>query len=201
MESSWPTKKLGEVAEIFAGSSAPQDEKYFADGKYPFFRVSDLSGQKIKQLIDSRDFVNDLAVKELRLTKAKKGSILFPKSGAAILTNSRAILGVDGYIVSHLAAVHADETKILKEWLFYFLFDFDMGELVADPAYPSLKISGIKEIEIPLPPIGEQRRIVKKLEKILSKIDKAKKLNEEVKEELDQLSQSVLHQAFGEKLV
>jgi type I restriction enzyme S subunit len=38
----WKWVKLGEVARIFAGSSAPQDKRYFKEGCIPFVRVQDL---------------------------------------------------------------------------------------------------------------------------------------------------------------
>ncbi len=77
----WPTKKLGEIAKVFAGSSAPQTAKYFENGKYPFVRVSDLNGGKTKNLTSARDQINDLAVRELRLSKAKKIQFYFQKAG------------------------------------------------------------------------------------------------------------------------
>ena len=58
----------------------------------------------------------------------------------------------------------------------------------------------LKNLEIPVPPIEEQKRIIKKLEEILVKIEEARKLQEEQLQELELLKQSVLHQAFEGKL-
>ncbi len=33
----WPMVKLGKVCEVSSGDSAPQEDKYFINGKYPFF--------------------------------------------------------------------------------------------------------------------------------------------------------------------
>lgn len=197
LKSIWPTKKLGEIARVFAGSSAPQGVHYFSNGKCPFVRVSDLGGAKNKNLVDVRDQINDLALSELRPVIAKKGTIVFPKSGAAIATNARAILGVDAYIVSHLAGIEADTKKVLTNWLYLFLFDFDMTKLSANSAYPSLQLARIKEIQIPLPKIGEQRKIVAKIEKLFAKIDEAQKLREESKKSAFALLQSALNEIFS----
>ena len=196
----WPTKKLGEVTKIFAGSSAPQDPKYFLNGKYPFFRVSDLNSQKIENLIHSRDYINDLAVKELRLVMAPRYSIVFPKSGAAILTNSRGILGVNGYIVSHLAAIEADRKQVLPKWVYLFLCMFDMSVLVKDRSYPSLKLSEIGEIKIPLPPLSQQKQIVACLDSLSEKIRRLKELQNQTAHEISQLRQSILDKAFKGEL-
>jgi type I restriction enzyme S subunit len=196
----WERKKLGEIARVFAGSSAPQDKRYFKNGRHPFFRVSDLFGNKIDNLSASRDYINDLALKEIKLVKAKKGSIIFPKSGAAILTNSRAILGVDGYIVSHLAIVEADEKQVLPKWIYIFLHDFDMGNLVKDKSYPSLKLSEIKNLSIPLPPLPQQKQIVAYLDFLSQKIRQLKELQRQTLEQLSTLRQSILDKAFKGEL-
>lgn len=102
----WRWVKLGEVARVFSGSTAPQGRHYFQNGKWPFVRVQDLGRHRwTSKLVDTVDWVNELAVRDCGLKLAKAGTILFPKSGAAIYTNSRAVLGIDAYIVSHLAAI------------------------------------------------------------------------------------------------
>jgi type I restriction enzyme S subunit len=196
----WLTKKLGEVAKVFAGSSAPQSVKYFENGKYPFVRVSDLNGGKTKYLTNARDQINELAIQELRLTKAKKGSILFPKSGAAILTNSRVILGIDAYVVSHLAVVEVDEAHVLSDYIFFFLSNFDMSELVNDPAYPSLRLSDVKNLEIPLPPLSEQKKIVAYLDALSAKTRELQNLQAQTAANFSALRQSILTKVFNGEL-
>jgi type I restriction enzyme S subunit len=189
--------RLGDVARIFSGSPAPQDKRYFEEGSMPFVRVQDLGRYGITtNLTETSDKVNGEAVKELRLVKANKGTILFPKSGAAILTNSRAILGEDAYIVSHLAAVEPFHDVLETLWAFYWLCTVDMGRYIDNPAYPSLRLSKIRELLIPLPPLEEQRRIVARVEELMSRIREAKRLRQEAKEEAERLWQSILSETF-----
>lgn len=189
-----PTKKLGEIARIFSGSSAPQDEKYFKNGKYPFVRVFDLATPRSgTELVETRDYVNELAITELNLVEAQKGAIVFPKSGASILNNNRAMLGTNAYIVSHLSAIEVDEDLAVRNWVYYFLSKFDMGKLVSDPGYPSLNISAIEKIKIPLPPLAIQKQIVERLDKIAE----AQKLNDELIKKTDELFQSLLHKELN----
>jgi type I restriction enzyme M protein len=44
---SWPLVELGDVAEVSSGDSAPQEDKYFTDGKYNFYRTSDVGAVHI----------------------------------------------------------------------------------------------------------------------------------------------------------
>ncbi|MBU4198621.1 MAG: N-6 DNA methylase [Verrucomicrobia bacterium] len=161
----WPMVKLGEVAKISAGNGAPQDEKYFSDGTVPFFRTSDVGAVHISaDLQVSRDRLTDTAVTQLRLTVWPKGTILFPKSGASTFLNHRVMLGCPGVVSSHLATIVADETKVGAYFLFHLMCHVGAKSLTEDQNYPSLRLGDLERIEIPLPPLDEQERIVAELE-------------------------------------
>ena len=171
MPSKFPLVALEKIARIFAGSSAPQDRRYFAVEGPCFIRVRDVSSSRGDVLTQTRDCLSLKAIVELPLVKAKKGTVVFPKSGAAIATNNRSILGVDGYIVSHLMALEADRELVCPEWIFYALRCVDMMHYANNPSYPSLKVAAVKKIKIPLPPLSEQRRIVARLRQELQNCD------------------------------
>lgn len=197
----WQWVKLGEVCEVFSGSSAPQEKKYFENGRYPFVRVQDLGKLgKTVNLVDTKDCINDLAVKELSLVKATKGTILFPKSGAAITTNSRAILGVNAFIVSHLAAVKPKEEIADTYFVYYWLCLTDMVNYMENPGYPSLKLSIISKISVPLPPLKIQRHIATKLQELMDDIARAKTACKKQLETINALPQAILRKAFRGEL-
>jgi hypothetical protein len=105
---------------------------------------------------------------------ATQGTVVFPKSGAAIATNSRTILGIDAYLVSHLAGVAPLQGVATSEWLYYWLRTVDMLLHSDNPAYPSLKISRLASIPLPLPPLDEQRRIAARLSEQTATVEKAR---------------------------
>ena len=156
--------KLGDVAEVKAGNSAPQDEAFFIDGHYPFVRTSDVGSIKVGRLNSVRDLLNEQGIQKLKLFQ--KGTILFPKSGASTFLNHRVILDMDAYVSSHLATIKANNDCLLDSYIWYFLQTIDAAQLVADSAYPSLQAKIIKEIKIIIPPLAEQERIVAKLDTI-----------------------------------
>ncbi|MEO0005467.1 MAG: restriction endonuclease subunit S [candidate division WOR-3 bacterium] len=197
----WRWVRLGEVCEVFSGTSAPQDKRYFTDGKYPFVRVQDLGRYgRTDNLIEIKDYINDIAIKELNLVKAEKGIILFPKSGAAIATNNRAILGIDAYIVSHLAAVRANYGIVDLYFVYYWLCNINMGDYMENIGYPSLKLSKIKQIPIPLPPLSVQRRIVAELKEKMADVEKLRLSIEKQLETINALPQAILRKAFRGEL-
>ena len=60
-------------------------------------------------VIRQYDLINDKAVQDYNLKLFPKGTIVFPKSGATVYLEKRAMLPTDAYVVSHLCTVIADE--------------------------------------------------------------------------------------------
>jgi type I restriction enzyme S subunit len=172
MKKSWQTKSLGDVAEVGAGNSAPQDESLFKDGIYPFFRTADAGRVRFGDIYKSTDYLNEKGIKGLR--RYPKGTILFPKSGASTFLNHRVMLGVEGCVSSHLATIVADETQIEPRFLLYFLSTISAQDLVQDHAYPSLNLPTISGISIQAPPLPEQQRISTILDEAFAGIATAK---------------------------
>lgn len=56
----------------------------------------------------------------------------------------------------------------------------------------------IKNFEIPLPPVEEQKRIVEYLDKLQKKVETLKRYQEETKGEIEAATQAVLKRAFTE---
>jgi type I restriction enzyme M protein len=180
------TVRLGDVAEVAAGNPAPQGDHYFADGTHPFFRTVDVGRVKVSiNLAEPGDRMNDVCLKEHRLRLFPKGTILFPKSGASTFLNHRAMLGVAGYVSSHLACIVADETKALPAYLFWLLTTVDARTLSDNDGYPSLRLEQIADVEIPLPPLEEQRRIVAEIEGYQKVLDGARQILAGYKPKLD----------------
>ncbi len=183
---------LGDIAVINAGNSAPQGEEYFENGTKPFFRTSDVAKIHISSnLIDSKEYVNEDAINQFNLKKFKKGTILFPKSGASVFLNHRVMIGVDGYVSSHLATIYANESYVLSKYLFNILCSIDAKNLTEDQSYPSLRLTDIYNIKIPLPPISIQKEIVEKIEQYEKIIEGAKQeiknTENRIKDEINKL--------------
>ena len=192
----WVWAHLESVARIFSGGSAPQNRSVFAPDGVPFFRVSDLSVEgRTRNLTTAKDRISVDFVSKLRLTKARKGSVVFPKSGAAIATNNRGILGVDGYIVSHLMALEAN-SKTIPLWLYWTLCQIDMMRYSGNESYPAIRQSVIRKIEIPLPPLAEQERIAGLLARQMAAVEKARNAAEEKLAAARLLPPALLRDAF-----
>lgn len=197
MNTIWKTKKLYEVCDIGAGNSAPQKKELFIDGKYPFFRTSDIGKIHIGNILESLDYLNEKGIKGLK--KFYKGTILLPKSGASTFLNHRVILGTDGYVSSHLATIKTDEKILNNSFLFYFLQEIKAQDLIQDHKYPSLNLPVIEGIEISFPYLSEQQRIVKILDEAFELIAKTKNIAEKNLQNSKDIFESYLQNIFENK--
>ena len=171
----WPMVRLGDVAEIRSGNPAPQEDRHFANGNLPFVRTSDVGAIHVSSHFTTAvDHVNRAATEELRLRLFPAGTILFPKSGASTYLNHRVVLGTPAYVSSHLACITVDEASALPQFVFRMLTRIDSRDLTADQTYPSLRLSQIADIRIPLPPLDVQREIVDEIEGYQQVIDGAR---------------------------
>ena len=184
----WEVVRLGDVAEISSGGSAPQGDEYFKGSK-PFVRVSHIDNEDC--VIKEYDLINDKAVQDYRLKLFPKGTIVFPKSGATIYLEKRAMLPIDAYVVSHLCTVLSKREDLSQCFLFYVLRNLKFAKEKAD-GYPTLNISEIKQIIFPLPPLPEQRKIAA----ILSAIQEAKEKTEAVISATRELKKSMMNYLF-----
>jgi type I restriction enzyme S subunit len=197
MNAGWKTVKLSEIALIGAGNSAPQETDDFSEGGPLFVRTSDVGEVKFGTVVTARDRLSPRGAKGMRLWKS--GTILIPKSGASTFVNHRVILGTDAHVSSHLATIAADTAKADPRFLLYYLSTVRAQDLIQDQSYPSLKLPEIGSIEIPLPPLAEQKRIVALLDEAFAGIDEAISMIESQSASIKQLLESYLGGVFSTK--
>ena len=184
----WKVAELGDVAHVTAGGAAPQGDRHFR-GKNPFIRVQHISEESAR--ISGWDLITDEAVRKYGLRLFPKGTIVFPKSGASIRLEKRAVLPVDAYIVSHLCALLSNARLVDNAFLFQTLRDVRFAEAKAE-GYPTLRLSEIKAKLIPLPPLPEQKAIAR----VLSTIQRAVEAQDKVIAAARELKKSLMRYLF-----
>ena len=194
----WTDRALEEICSVSAGNSAPQDPGYFTEGTIPFFRTSDAGRIKFGTIYESQDKLNSHGASKLRRYPA--GTILFPKSGASTFLNHRVVLGVEGCVSSHLATIVPDLDHVLPQFLLYALTLIDAKDLIQDQSYPSLNLPAIENIRIYLPPLDEQQQVVHLLDELQVITDKLARICSAKQASLEDLKESLLHQAFSGNL-
>ena len=191
-ESGWPVARLGEIAEVGAGGPAPQGAEYYAEGSHPFVRMQDVGRCKGMYLGFTADRLNQFALAQHRLRLWPRNSVLIPKSGASVALNNRALLREPSFVVSHLAVVVPGKL-VHPAFLYFFSTLVDMTRYSLDPSYPSLKVSDISDINVPIPPFSEQLRIVE----ILNEEEELSALRRVAAARFRDLIPSIFHARFS----
>jgi restriction endonuclease S subunit len=154
----WNVRRLGHIARIVGGTGFPDSYQGLDTADYPFYKVSDMTqpGNETR-LGRSRNYVDRQVVQELGGTLVPADSIVFPKVGAALLTNKRRLTSTVCLIDNNCMALVFERGQVLY-WL-GLLSAVDLGEVAQLGPVPSVSGGVIKELRLPEPPIPEQGAI------------------------------------------
>jgi type I restriction enzyme S subunit len=107
---------------------------------------------------------------------------------------------VESTISSHLAVVDADRAVLSDRFVYYYLQTVRAQDLIGDQSYPSLNLTHLENVEISVPPLAEQQRIVAKIDGMQSVCTEVSTNIERRKVKARELRQSVLAAAFRGEL-
>ena len=191
----WPAIELGKVAEIAAGGSAPQDSNDFSNVGTPFVRAGSLKPLTEGAIESSLELLSEDAAKKHRLRLFPAGSVLFAKSGMSATKGLVYRLTSSAYVVNHLAAIISGP-NLDSGYLRHCLQVFSPTTLIQDEAYPSIRLSDILLMKIPLPSLPEQRRIAD----ILDRAEALRAKRKAALAQLDEFVKSVFIEMFGDPM-
>jgi type I restriction enzyme S subunit len=192
----WAWVKLGDVCSTTSGGTPSRGNSKFYDGDIPWVK----SGELDKGLIlDTEEKISDEALKNSSAKIFPKGTLLIALYGATI--GKLAFLGIDAATNQAVCGIYKN-VNIDSNFLFNFLF-FKKAYLVKQSiggAQPNISQGILKNLEIPLPPLPEQKKIVEKIEELFSGLDSGVASLKKAKEQIRLFKQSVLVSAFNGKL-
>ena len=162
-------------------------------------KVGDLTKDNEKYLYEASATVNDLGKEQSRYIEAD----------TLMLTNSGATLGVPK--ITKIAGCFNDGSQaflnlsptVEQEYLYYFFKSKTLWfrEWIArGQGQPNLNTTMTRQMEVPIPPIPEQRRIVGYLDGLAGQVAALARLQSETAAALDALLPSILDKAFKGEL-
>jgi type I restriction enzyme S subunit len=188
MKQGWEIKTIGNVCKVIAGQS-PEGKFYNDNGNgLPFYQGKKEYGEK---------YIGEPTTWTTKVTKEAEAN--------DILMSVRAPVGPINFATQKicigrgLAAIRA--TKLIdKEFLFNFLLKHE-SEIVGNTGavFNSINKAQIEAIEIPLPPLPEQQRIVSILDEAFAAIAKAKANAEQNLNNAKELFDVYLHKYYTSK--
>lgn len=199
----WQTVKFGDVATF---TKKPKDLRYSDYNEVPFVPMNLVP---IATLF-SKEFIRKPSDKISSGTYFEPGDILLAKITPSFENGKQCIIKElptpFGIATTEVIPIREIEGVSDKFYLFYYLLIPDVRASLTERMQGTtgrlrLATKTLAELEIPLPPIAEQKRIVAKLEVLLSLADEAEATIAAELERVERLRQSILKQAFSGKLV
>lgn len=172
----WTTVKLGEICDISIGRTPPRGEKRYWDKEKQtenvWLSIADLTSINGRYASDSKEYVSD------------EGASLFKPVPRDILVMSfKLSIGKLAFTQRELRTNEAiaalpikDESAISKEFLYHYLSSLDWNEIAGNDEKVKGKTLNKKKLnglDVILPPLAEQQRIVAKLDAAFAEIDRA----------------------------
>lgn len=203
MRSDWQTKKLGEVCEFHNGLWKGKQSPYINVGV-----IRNTNFREDGSLDDSDIAYLDVEKKQFSERKLNFGDIILEKSGGGpkqpvgrvIIFNKKE--GEYSFSNFTSAIRIKDRGELDFSFLHKFLFYSYISGITEtmqshSTGIRNLNLNAYKDIEAPIPPLSEQKRIVKKLDEVFEKVAKAKEAAEKNLQNAKELFESYLQNVFA----
>ena len=146
----WKTFSLGEKVIIKSGIS-PQC--LCCDGNLPYYKVEQLN--HCEKELGETPYYGQTSANNI----IPKGSIIFPKRGAAIMTNKVRVNASECILDTNLMALIPDST-LYNHFLFYYVLNRELGKIADTSTIPQINNVHINPLKIAIPiQFEEQRKI------------------------------------------
>lgn len=86
---------------------------------------------------------------------------------------------------------------LVPKFLYFFCLSYNFKKLDKSTGRPSVSKSDLLKIEMPIPTINEQQRIVSRIEELFSELDKGVETLQTIKQQLETYRQAVLKEAMS----
>lgn len=190
----WVKKQFGEVTNLKQGLAVNAKTKHLLVEKsgIPLLRIKDLKENSFSQFVDEKKCPESV--------KVQKNDILYTRTGQVGLV----FRGFEGALHNNSFKITSDNS-VISDLVFWFLqkpsFKSNIISLASRTAQPDIthKIFKIQSLCFPSS-IKQQREIVSTIERSFEQTQKLQKLYQKKLDNLEELKQSMLKQAFEGKL-
>ena len=198
LPSGWEWKTLQEICgKIVDGTHNSPPNK--AKGDYQYITAKNIKADGID--LSDVTYVSKEVHKEIfARCNPEKGDVLLIKDGA---TTGIAVINTLDYefsLLSSVALIKVDKTKIYEKTLVYLLNSKaiykQMRKKMDGAAITRLTLEKIKALQIPLPPLSVQKEIVARLDKLSENVKRLEANYKQIIANCDELKKSILKKTF-----
>jgi len=195
----WPRRTLREVASEFGRGKSkhrPRNDPVLYGGPYPFIQTGDVRG-------------SDHLITEYTQTYSEAGLVqskLWPKGTLCITIAANiaetGVLGFDACFPDSVIGVVVDEGQTSSKYIEYMLGTFKAALKAKGKgsAQDNINLGTFETERFPFPDLKTQSEIVGTLDDMSTQVTRLEELYQRKLAALDELKQSLLHQAFSGRL-
>ena len=194
----WVWTIVGEVGEVITGSTPSKDIAKYYGGDIPFYKPTDLDLG-----INTNSASDTLTIEGYNLSrKLPVGSILVTCIGATI--GKTGLISTEGACNQQINAI-IPSSLITSTFLYYSCiseyFQKEIRNHASATTLPILNKNNFTKLLIPLPPLSEQQRIVKEIERWFALIEQIEQSKADLQTTIKQTKSKILDLAIHGKLV
>lgn len=192
----WVSEKLGNVCQTTSGGTPSRKNPDYYIGSIPWVKSGELDRGLI---VDTEEKISEAAIKNSSAKIFPQGTLLIALYGATI--GKLGFLGTDAATNQAICGIFKNEILDL-EFLRYYLFNnrHKLIEQGAGGAQPNISQTILKNLDVVIPPLPEQHRIVAAIEALFTSLDRGIASLKTAQQQLKIYRQAVLKWAFEGKL-
>ena len=200
LEEKYKKRTIGSFSKVGTGATPLKNRNDFYENGNINWITSKATNDDY--VYESEQLITEIALNECRLKINPIGTIIVSLYGQGKTRGQVSELMIESSTNQALATIIVDENESINTYLKYFLKKsyFDIREKASGGTQPNLNLSIIKNIELSLPPLQIQQKVVAYLDEISNKMEKIKQIQKEKMQSLKALKASILDKAFKGEL-
>ena len=200
----WVKVKLGDIANTITKGSTPTTYGFiYLDKGIPFIKIENIENDKISHR-SIKQFISNEAHEYQSRSQLQEGDILFSIAGTIGKTCVVTKNDIPSNTNQALSIIRGTNKCLLPKFLklqFLSILSTAVKKKARGGAMSNISLNDLKKMDILLPSIREQNRIVEKIEELFSDLDKATEDLKKTQEQLKIYRQAVLKAAFEGTLI
>ncbi|MGE4511670.1 MAG: restriction endonuclease subunit S [Sulfurimonadaceae bacterium] len=197
LEEKYEVQLLGNLTKTTSGGTPKRNEKSYWGGNIGWLKSGELNDGYITEV---EEFITEDGLNKSSAKLFPIGTLLIAMYGATV--GRLGILEIETTTNQAVCGILNDKNQFETLYMFYFLKKI-REKMLKDSfggAQPNISQTYIKELEVPLPPLNIQQKVVKYLDEVSEKIEKVKSIQKVKMDSLKALKASILDKAFRGEL-
>jgi type I restriction enzyme S subunit len=196
----WTWCRVEEIASVRTGGTPSRKEPSYWGGGVPWISSGEVANCRIGA---TREAITEAGLQNSNAKMYPRGTVLIAMIGEGKTRGQTAILDIDAATNQNVAALVFDSGHVEPEYFWHWA----LGEYERHRAggrggnYPALNGRLVRKFPVPLPPLAEQKEIVRKIKGLFDLADAIESRLTAGTARAEKLTQAVLAKAFQGELV